>query len=344
MKKGRKNLSIKDEMTYTSWQTEPDSHLKKNMSANFAMTEYSNNNYLDYTFISHRKLLFGKLTKDPKKIRDYSFDLEQTLNLNLEILLKIELVKDKEKDKEIKEIIKKISKNSQNRINLKKNIKLKKSDLVNKKQAFEILEVEKEKTKINFLEQFDNTENEIKLRKKFIKLLSNNFKDVQNYIDNLRIKEGHDEDLEKKITMQKFIKFNNYYNKEIKLLKSDILKLNKEIDEIKKTNQLYKEETKIDRTKNKNKDLIRVMEFYRRIILAFQTKIRVLRNAFDNMTKTLNYLNLGDIVHFQLSKEELSTTHFEINFDDLNEKENEKFNLTERANALMNFNYILNNK
>ena len=86
------------------------------------------------------------------------------------------------------------------------------------------------------------------------------------------------------------------------------------------------------------------MEFYRRIILAFQTKIRVLRNAFDNMTKTLNYLNLGDIVHFQLSKEELSTTHFEINFDDLNEKENEKFNLNERANALMNFNYILNNK
>ncbi len=344
MKKGRKNLSIKDEMTYTSWQTEPDSHLKKNMSANFAMIEYSNNNYLDYTFIAHRKLLFGKLTKDPKKIRDYSFDLEQTLNLNLEILLKVELVKDKEKDKEIKEIIKKISKNSQNRINLKKNIKLKKSDLVNKKQAFEILEVEKEKTKINFLEQFDNTENEIKLRKKFIKLLSNNFKDVQNYIDNLRIKEGHAEDLEKKITIQKFIKFNNYYKKEIKLLKSDILKLNKEIDEIKKTNQLYKEETKIDRTKNKNKDLIRVMEFYRRIILAFQTKIRVLRNSFDNMTKTLNYLNLGDIVHFQKSKEELSTTHFEINFDDLNEKENEKFNLTERANALMNFNYILNNK
>ena len=206
------------------------------------------------------------------------------------------------------------------------------------------MEVEKEKTKINFLEQFDNTENEIKLRKKFIKLLSNNFKDVQNYIDNLRIKEGHAEDLEKKITIQKFIKFNNYYKKEIKLLKSDILKLNKEIDEIKKTNQLYKEETKIDRTKNKNKDLIRVMEFYRRIILAFQTKIRVLRNAIDNMTKTLNYLNLGDIVHFQLSKEELSTTHFEINFDDLNEKENEKFNLTERANALMNFNYILNNK
>lgn len=343
MKKEKYNDSNKNK-SYRAYQTQPNNYIKKNMSENIAMTEYSRGPFIDYTFLSHRHLLFGKKTKDPKKIRDYNYDLEETLNLNLEILFHMDLLKDKEKDKEIKEIIKKISKNSQNRINLKKNIKLKKSDLVNKKQAFEILEVEKEKTKINFLEQFDNTENEIKLRKKFIKLLSNNFKDVQNYIDNLRIKEGHAEDLEKKITIQKFIKFNNYYNKEIKLLKSDILKLNKEIDEIKKTNQLYKEETKIDRTKNKNKDLIRVMEFYRRIILAFQTKIRVLRNAFDNMTKTLNYLNLGDIVHFQLSKEELSTTHFEINFDDLNEKENEKFNLTERANALMNFNYILNNK
>ena len=338
MKKGRKNLSIKDEMTYTSWQTEPDSHLKKNMSANFAMTEYSNNNYLDYTFISHRKLLFGKLTKDPKKIRDYSFDLEQTLNLNLEILLKIELVKDKEKDKEIKEIIKKISKNSQNRINLKKNIKLKKSDLVNKKQAFEILEVEKEKTKINFLEQFDNTENEIKLRKKFIKLLSNNFKDVQNYIDTLRIKEGLAKELGTKITIQKFIKFNNHYNKEIKLLNSDIKKLNNEIIEIKKTNQLYKEETKIDRTKSKNKDLIRVMEFYRRIIRSLQTKIKILRNSFDNMTKTLNYLNLGDIVNFNICKKDLNTTHYEIDFNDLHDDDdNNEFNLIEKINGLMNF-------
>ena len=40
------------------------------------------------------------------------------------------------------------------------------------------------------------------------------------------------------------------------------------------------------------------MEFYRRIILSLQTKIKVLKNSFDNMTKTLNYLNLGDIVNF----------------------------------------------
>ena len=85
------------------------------------------------------------------------------------------------------------------------------------------------------------------------------------------------------------------------------------------------------------------MEFYRRIILSLQTKIKVLKNSFDNMTKTLNYLNLGDIVDFHLSKKELSTTHFEINFDELNNMDIDKFNLIEKTNALMDFNSILNN-
>ena len=345
MKKPRKNInSMRDENTYFSYQTEPSSDLnKKNISANIAITEFSNNSYLDYTFISHRNLIFGK-TKDPKKIRDYNFDLEQTLDLNLEILLQMDLLKEKENEKEIKELIKKIKAKTQSRSNLNKQIKSKKNDLVNKKQAYEMLIAQKEETKLNFKIQYEDTENELKTRKKYIKLLSNNFKDVQNYIDNLRIKEGLAKELGEKITIQKFIKFNNHYSKENKLLSSDIKKLNSEIIEIKKTNQLYKEETKIDRTKSKNKDLIRVMEFYRRIIFSLQTKIKVLRNSFENMTKTLNYLNLGDIVHFQLSKKELSTTHFEINFEDLNEKESGKFDLIERSNALMDFNDILNNR
>ena len=208
MKKSRKHFnSVKDENTYFSYQTEPSSHLnKKNISANIAITEFSNNSYLDYTFISHRNLIFGK-TKDPKKIRDYNFDLEQTLDLNLEMLLKMDILKDKENEKEIKELIKKIKAKTQNRSNLNKEIKSKKNDLVNRKQAYEMLIDEKEQTKLNFKIQYEDTENELKVRKKYIKLLSNNFKDVQNYIDTLRIKEGLAKELGTKITIQKFIKF-----------------------------------------------------------------------------------------------------------------------------------------
>ena len=342
MKKEKYNDSNKNK-SYRAYQTQPNNYIKKNMSENIAMTEYSRGPFIDYTFLSHRHLLFGKKTKDPKKIRDYNYDLEETLNLNLEILFHMDLLKDKEKDKEIKEIIQKIKTKSILRNELYKKIKLKKNDLLNKKQAFQILVDEKKEENLKLKKQYEDNEDDLKTRKKYIKVLSNNFKDVQNFIDNLRIKSGDAEDLNKKITIQKFIKFNNHYTKEIKLLKSDIKKLKEEIIEIKKVNQLYKEEIKIDRTKSKNKDLIRVMEFFRRIILSLQTKIKVLKNSFDNMTKTLNYLNLGDIVDFHLSKKELSTTHFEINFDDLNNMDIDKFNLIEKTNALMDFNSILNN-
>ena len=107
MKKEKYNDSNKNK-SYRAYQTQTNNYIKKNMSENIAMTEYSRGPFIDYTFLSHRHLLFGKKTKDPKKIRDYNYDLEETLNLNLEILFHMDLLKDKEKDKEIKEIIKKI--------------------------------------------------------------------------------------------------------------------------------------------------------------------------------------------------------------------------------------------
>ena len=94
--------------------------------------------------------------------------------------------------------------------------------------------------------------------------------------------------------MTKFIKDNINYHKEQKMLDVDIQKLKEQISEIKKENQIYKEESLLYRNKNTNRELIRVVEFYRRIIRSLQTKIKILKNAFDNMTKTLNYLNLGD--------------------------------------------------
>ena len=78
------------------------------------------------------------------------------------------------------------------------------------------------------------------------------------------------------------------------MLNLDIKKLKEQIIEIKKENQIYKEESLLYRNKSTNRELIRVVEFYRRIIRSLQTKIKILKNAFDNMTKTLNFLNLGD--------------------------------------------------
>ena len=76
---------------------------------------------------------------------------------------------------------------------------------------------------------------------------------------------------------REFIKDNINYHKEQKMLDVDIQKLKEQISEIKKENQIYKEESLLYRNKNTNRELIRVVEFYRRIIRSLQTKIKILK-------------------------------------------------------------------
>ena len=183
-------------------------------------------------------------------------------------------------------------------------------------------------------------------KKKYIKTMFNNLSDLEDYLQILKlkteIKNGNlfkniNNNQKNEIALSDFFRKNTNLMREIKLYKSDIQKLNDELIELKKDNQLYKEETKLYKAKKQNKDLIRVMEFYRRIIRSLQTKIKILRNSFDNMTKTLNYLNLGDIVNFNICKKDLNTTHYEIDFNDLHDDDNKEFNLIEKINGLMNF-------
>ena len=142
-----------------------------------------------------------------------------------------------------------------------------------------------------------NEENDVlKQKNEYIKILNKRFKDVQTYISIIEVRTHQQNPNRPSIT--KFIKDNINYHKEQKMLDVDIQKLKEQISEIKKENQIYKEESLLYRNKNTNLELIRVVEFYRRIIRSLQTKIKILKNAFDNMTKTLNYLNLGDSKKF----------------------------------------------
>ena len=243
----------------------------KQNSCYYAQTEYCGRpeTFLDYTFLSHRELIYGKKTKDPKKIRDYNFDLEKTLELNLDILDKMDFkISNPQQAKEIKNLIEKIKANNAKRIATKQKIKEQKNIIVNKKQVLE------------------------EMKKKF----SENDEIYQN-----KYNEENDVLKQKnpnRPSITKFIKDNINYHKEQKMLDVDIQKLKEQISEIKKENQIYKEESLLYRNKNTNRELIRVVEFYRRIIRSLQTKIKILKNAFDNMTKTLNYLNLGDSKKF----------------------------------------------
>ena len=283
-------------LKYTANQTEPSAktNLTSSSYANAQMcTESSRETYLDYTFLSHRELIYTKRTKDPKKIKEYNYDLEQTLNLNLDLLSKMPLMlTDETQLHDIQELISKIQNNNSKRIELKHKIKETKNSIVNRKQAFHEQELKAEELDSRLHKAVVDSNKLIEQKQQYLNYLFKAFKDVQMYIDKLEIKE-------KNISVQRpqlvqFVKENTLWHQNVNTLEDDIKKLYEQIKEVKKENQIYKEESQLYRQKNPNKDLIRVVEFYRRIIRALQTKIKILKNAFDNMTKTLDYLNLGD--------------------------------------------------
>ena len=267
----------------------------KQNSCYYAQTEYCGRpeTFLDYTFLSHRELIYGKKTKDPKKIRDYNFDLEKTLELNLDILDKMDFkISNPQKAKEIKNLIEKIKANNAKRIATKQKIKEQKNIIVNKKQVLEEMKKKFSENDEIYQNKYNEENDVLKQKNEYIKILNKRFKDVQTYISIIEVRTHQQNPNRPSIT--KFIKDNINYHKEQKMLDVDIQKLKEQISEIKKENQIYKEESLLYRNKNTNRELIRVVEFYRRIIRSLQTKIKILKNAFDNMTKTLNYLNLGD--------------------------------------------------
>ena len=268
---------------------------EKQNSCYYAQTEYCGRpeTFLDYTFLSHRELIYGKKTKDPKKIRDYNFDLEKTLELNLDILDKMDFkISNPQQAKEIKNLIEKIKANNAKRIATKQKIKEQKNIIVNKKQVLEEMKKKFSENDEIYQNKYNEENDVLKQKNEYIKILNKRFKDVQTYISIIEVRTHQQNPNRPSIT--KFIKDNINYHKEQKMLDVDIQKLKEQISEIKKENQIYKEESLLYRNKNTNLELIRVVEFYRRIIRSLQTKIKILKNAFDNMTKTLNYLNLGD--------------------------------------------------
>ena len=271
----------------------------KQNSCYYAQTEYCGRpeTFLDYTFLSHRELIYGKKTKDPKKIRDYNFDLEKTLELNLDILDKMDFkISNPQQAKEIKNLIEKIKANNAKRIATKQKIKEQKNIIVNKKQVLEEMKKKFSENDEIYQNKYNEENDVLKQKNEYIKILNKRFKDVQTYISIIEVR-THQQNPNRP-SMTKFIKDNINYHKEQKMLDVDIQKLKEQISEIKKENQIYKEESLLYRNKNTNRELIRVVEFYRRIIRSLQTKIKILKNAFDNMTKTLNYLNLGDSKKF----------------------------------------------
>jgi hypothetical protein len=171
------------------------------------------------------------------------------------------------------------------------------------------------------------------------------FSFVEKYINKIRFISEGKKGLDKKNRLKKFINSNNknLYKRENYM--NDIQKLRANISELKKDNKLIRSQKKLYKSDNPDINLIRVVEFYLRLIRNASSKNKILKNSINCLSKTLEILDLDQIVNFNEYKRNRQKSSYEINFSDLDEKNNdEKDNdiKIQRIQNLLDFKEIFN--
>lgn len=313
--------------------------------------------FLDYTFRQKKNLIYKE--KNKTKLLNYSYELEQTISLNLEILLSY-LNSSNSKSKNKKQIL--ISNDNKSRdtaessssisistiIQLVKTIKekVKKKSEINKnihnlisKINGKIDENKKynlkiKEDKIKFKQKISKNNNILDNMDNYIIVMNKKFYKIQKHVDNLLISKKNQILNSNKRNIFDFLYLNISYNKKFFNIKKDIKNYLNEVNEMKIDNNLYKEEKKLYRNK-KNTDLIRCMEFYRRINSELYFKLKIVKKQFAKFIKIMEFLNLGNIAQFTIKKTE-NESNFEIEFSKIS-KESGSSGLFPKMNRNLNF-------
>lgn len=361
----------------TSPKLKPDSLYSKSV----AHTDVNLRSYIDYTFKSNRNYFSFNKKLRLQKLNNYKFELQQTLELNIEILFNFvsannnlkenKTDSNKKEDKEKEELIKLVTsiKNKRNlkmdiERKIKKNVNelIKKNDSQNKAHKKIFIQNQKYNNKIQKEMQY------IQYCKIYINTIQDNFNSVSKYINYLRfVNNGKKANLQNNTNfLEKFIKSNDKFHKDAKHKEDEIANIKENITYITKDNKLYKSEKKLCKDKKPDLNLIRVTEFYTRIIRSASERVRILKNSINNLYKTLNFLDLGSIANFNKysTGKSRQKSFYEIEFskldlekdDDLDEEidvniqkeENEEDSrvkcLTDKLGKFMDFDAVLNNK
>ena len=292
-------------------------------------------NYLDYTFLSHKNTisLTSSLCINNKNTKDYLYDLNQTLELNFQILE--QLIKSKYKNKEINKLYESLRRKID-----KKNIKKKKVIDLNSKLLIDkqIIEEKKRKFEENneyYKEKINETESNSLNKNEYIKIVEKKLYEVEIYIQNNT----------KNIQSTKYDKYKNW-------------RLRKFLDEniaiIRKKNNLVKEKVElqlmINEAKKENKNI--QIEYKNNIDAISKVKnINILNNKF----KLLSYINdnnnnnnkENDIIESKKSNENMNLNINNENKNNISINKDTSMlphDMTIKLNNFMDFSLILNKK
>ena len=329
----------------------------------YTVTEKNNLTLLDYTFAYQSTLINEGSITDPLKIKNYHNDLQETFSLNIDMLKNIKNfhiynveqnnnninTNNIDKTKEINDLINTIIEKNENKKKKINTIKLIKQKILNKKQIFELTRLNFEKNKINTSIKIDEITNLLNSKTKYIQIMFQRLNFLNTYLN--QIKNDNKNEYSNTINIENFFNLNNKYNLSKKNLNNEIQLIVNKLKIVRKDNEIYNELKSIYKEKKPNINLIRVVNFYIEYNDGLIIRNKINKKRLDKFLKILNFLNYQDIGNFAISQNDLSVTHYEMNFSKVgyenvkekkHNKEEDEFNLIEKINKLMDFQNIIN--
>ena len=310
--------------------------------------------FLDYTFQENKiKLQIGKNKEnliDNAKVKTYYYELKKTFTINLDLLLYYYNNKsdseEKEKNKEENNEILKLLNNIKKKIVMKNEIKLsikQKCNVLITKYDNLYSEQKKLNNQINIYNiKINNNLSQINQKNLYISMLEERFSYIDIYINKLRfVSEGRKGLKHSRHKLKKCIEKNNKNLLRIKNNNNEIKKIKANISELKKDNKLLKKQSRLMKSKKPNINLIRVVEFYIRIIRNLSMRNKSLKNSINSLCKTLEFLDLKQIKDFTEYKRTRQKSSYEIEFSDLENNYYEENKCDNLANN--NMQEIVNN-
>ncbi len=318
--------------------------------------------YLDYTFLSHKNTISLNSSLFPyNNTKDYIYDLNETLVLNLELLGKtIKSKNDQELNKLYESMTKKINDiKKKNKAIFDLNSKI----LIDK----QINEEKKRKIEENndyYDEKISESENNCFNKSEYIKVVEKKLFEVEIYVQkNTRNLFNSRYDKYKNWKLKKFLDDNLSLIQKKNLLINDKNKLNQMIKEEKEDNKRIiidkkKNNEEIKKLKNKNeKKINECMNKYKNEIFIIGNKIKMLKIHLNDLNNQFKYLTFrkNKKLLFEKNKEDNKNNHINqdsiknnliINNDISINKDTSLLpqDMTRKLNNFMDFSLILNKK
>lgn len=318
-------------------------------------------NYLDYTFLSHRNTLSNLQTLNVKNTKDYLFDLNHTLELNMELLEKsIQCWGNKKERENLLNYLNEMKNKYNNKNQFKKELSTKSSKILIEKQIIEELKRKIEENSEFFKEQIKENEESSDGKSEYIKICGKKLQEIEIHVQKLTKNLVDSPYLKyKDFKMNTFLEQNTSLCKTKELLKKEKNQMEQLIKELKHDNIVYKEEMKKDQEENQqsHKKIKEFINLYRKKIMMLESKIKIIKSSFSNLSNRVKNLTIPQtfvkIDDKQLNNHQETiyrTTTFNNNMQTQKDYEQDQeksmlpLDMTRKINNLMDFSTILNKK